>query len=132
MMSLDLTTGCLQGSCSANWATSAKESGQAHTRTAGSVGTAVKDTAPSITQSALLKNKDRGIKKALIGNTNQGLNALEGSKHFEPSSNVFWKATASRLHKSRPNESIGVETRYAHCAVRYRLKTQTSCRVGFS
>lgn len=33
-----------------------------------------------ITQSALLKNNDRGNKKALIGNTNQGFNALEGSK----------------------------------------------------
>ena len=41
-------------------------------RTAGSFGTAVIDTAPHFTQSALLKNNDRGIKKALIGNTNQG------------------------------------------------------------
>lgn len=31
-------------------------------------------------QSALLKNNDRGNKKALIGKTNQGLFALEGTK----------------------------------------------------
>ncbi|MEM1261322.1 MAG: hypothetical protein AAGH76_02870 [Pseudomonadota bacterium] len=30
------------------------------------------DAAPAITQSALLKNNDRGNKKALIGTTNQG------------------------------------------------------------
>jgi len=51
-----------------------EDMGQAHTRTAGSVSTVVKDTAPIIheneecphfqfTQSALLKNNDPGTKK---------------------------------------------------------------------
>jgi len=49
--------------------------------------TAVKDTAPSFTQSALLKNNDRGIKKALISNTNQGFLRWKG-QNIEPSSDM--------------------------------------------
>ena len=54
----------------------------------GSVDTAVSNTAPLFTQSALLKIVRTGQKEALIGNTNQGFLALEGTKSFEPSSNV--------------------------------------------
>jgi hypothetical protein len=80
----------------------------------------------------LLKNEDRGNKKALIGNTNQGFSALEGSKKFEPSSDVCRKASASALRLSRSYESLGVEARSYNCAVRYRVQTQSICHVGFS
>jgi hypothetical protein len=61
-----------------------------------------------------------------------GLFALEGSKKFEPSSNVCGKANASSLGLSRAYESLGVEARIENCAVRYRLQTQTNCRVDVS
>jgi hypothetical protein len=80
----------------------------------------------------LLKSNDRGNKKALIGNTNQGFIALEGSKKFEPSSDVCRKASASALRLSRTNESLGVEAQSYGCAVRYRVQTQTICDANFS
>jgi len=110
------------------------KSGQAPNpwRTEGSVSTAVRNTAPSFTQSALLKNEDRGNKKALIGNTNQGFNALEGSNQIEPSSDVYGKANASTLRLSRSYESLGVEAHRGSCAVRYRVQMQKSCDANFS
>jgi hypothetical protein len=55
----------------------------------------------------LLKSNDRGNKKALIGNTNQGFNALEGSKKFEPSSDVCRKALVHQhpVHRGHTNPS---------------------------
>jgi len=66
----------------------------------------------------LLKSNDQGNKKALIGNTNQGFNALEGSKTFEPSSDVCRKALVHQ-HSVRRGHTNPSGSKRAAMAARF-------------